>query len=77
MQRWFPDISPWIGSLIAGVTIVMMAVNYSLGGTELVGISPGEGESPEKTIPKAINQTVYRIILFFVLSMIIVVSIVS
>ena len=46
----------------------MIAVNFSFQGTELVGIARGESENPEKTIPKAINNTVWRILVFFVLS---------
>lgn len=46
----------------------MIAVNFSFQGTELVGIAAGESENPEKTIPKAINNTVWRILVFFVLS---------
>lgn len=45
--------------------MTMIAVNFSFQGTELVGIASGESETPEKTIPRAIHQTVYRTILFF------------
>lgn len=40
-----------------------------LPGTELVGIASGESEKPEKTIPKAIRNTVWRTLVFFVLAM--------
>lgn len=50
---------------IAAVLLTMLAVNFSFQGTELIGIASGESEEPEKTIPRAINQTVWRTILFF------------
>jgi arginine/ornithine permease len=47
------------------VLITMVAVNFSFQGTELIGIASGESENPQKTIPRAIRQTVWRTILFF------------
>ncbi|KIK59862.1 hypothetical protein GYMLUDRAFT_44336 [Collybiopsis luxurians FD-317 M1] len=35
-------------------------------GTELVGVTVGEAENPRKTIPKAIRQTFFRILVFYV-----------
>ncbi|KZL89319.1 amino acid permease [Clostridium magnum] len=35
-------------------------------GTELVGIAAGEGENPEKTIPKAIKTVFIRIVIFYI-----------
>jgi arginine/ornithine permease len=45
--------------------MTMLAANFSFQGTELIGIASGESENPEKTIPRAIRQTVWRTILFF------------
>ncbi|TDL78556.1 amino acid permease [Peribacillus frigoritolerans] len=53
---------------IAAILITMIGVNFSFQGTELVGVAAGESENPEKTIPKAINNTAWRILIFFVLS---------
>ncbi|MFY4775651.1 amino acid permease [Metabacillus sp. RGM 3146] len=47
------------------ILTTMIVVNFSFQGTELVGITAGESEDPEKTIPKAINNTVWRILVFF------------
>ncbi|MDN7242389.1 amino acid permease [Planococcus sp. N028] len=51
------------------ILITMIGVNFSFQGTELVGIAAGESEDPEKNIPKAINSTIWRILIFFVLAM--------
>lgn len=39
---------------------------FSFGGLELVGITAAEAEDPDKSIPKAINQVVYRILIFYI-----------
>jgi arginine/ornithine permease len=49
----------------ASVLMTMLAVNFSFQGTELIGVASGESEDPEKNIPRAIRQTVWRTILFF------------
>ncbi|WP_409293442.1 amino acid permease [Peribacillus sp. SCS-37] len=54
---------------ITAILVTMIAVNFSFQGTELVGIAAGESEEPEKTVPKAINSTAWRIFIFFILSM--------
>ncbi|KZZ84594.1 MULTISPECIES: amino acid permease [Bacillaceae] len=53
---------------LAAVLITMISVNFAFQGTELVGIAAGESKNPEKTIPKAINNTAWRILIFFILS---------
>jgi amino acid permease len=54
----------------------MLTVNFSFQGTELVGIASGESENPEKTIPKAINNTIWRTIVFFVLAIVVLVGLI-
>lgn len=39
---------------------------FSFGGLELVGVSAAETAEPYKTIPKAINQVIFRILIFYV-----------
>jgi AAT family amino acid transporter len=51
---------------IWGMLTAMVVVMFSFGGVELIGITAGEAENPRKTIPKAINQVVYRILIFYV-----------
>jgi arginine/ornithine permease len=53
---------------LAAILVTMIGVNFSFQGTELVGVAAGESENPEKTVPKAINNTVWRILIFFVLA---------
>ncbi|GAB7356962.1 hypothetical protein MBLNU459_g7802t2 [Dothideomycetes sp. NU459] len=46
----------------------MVTAVFAYLGTELVGVTVGEAENPRKTIPKAIRLTFYRILVFYVLS---------
>lgn len=44
----------------------MLTVNFAFSGTELIGITAGEAKDPEKTLPKAIHTTLWRLIIFFI-----------
>ena len=54
---------------ISGLVVVMAVIMFSFGGLELVGITAAEAENPRRSIPKAINQVVYRILLFYILAL--------
>jgi AAT family amino acid transporter len=49
-----------------GMVTALVVVMFSFGGVELIGITAGEVDNPRRTIPKAINQVVYRILIFYV-----------
>ena len=49
-----------------GLLMSMAFIMFSFGGLELVGITAAEAAEPRKVIPKAINQVVYRILIFYV-----------
>ncbi|KII60450.1 putative amino acid permease YbgF [Thelohanellus kitauei] len=49
----------------ASILSALLAVAFAFSGTELIGITAGEAEHPEKSIPKAIKTTIYRLVLFF------------
>ncbi|HLR00684.1 MAG TPA: amino acid permease [Sphingobacterium sp.] len=53
--------------LLAALVIIM----FSFGGLELIGITAAEADNPDKTIPKATNQVLYRILVFYIGSLII------
>lgn len=60
---------------IGGLALAFVVVMFSFGGVELIGITAGEADNPKKTIPMAINQVVYRILIFYVGSMFVILSI--
>ncbi|KAI9733091.1 MAG: hypothetical protein M1834_003638 [Cirrosporium novae-zelandiae] len=46
----------------------MVTATFAFLGTELVGVTVGEAQNPRKTIPKAIKLTFFRIVIFYILS---------
>jgi histidine transporter len=59
-----------IGGLIACFAVVM----FAFGGIEIIGITAGEAKDPQVTIPKAINSVPMRILLFYVLTLFVLMS---
>ncbi|HDL6967568.1 TPA: amino acid permease [Yersinia enterocolitica] len=59
---------------IMGLVMAMAVIMFSFGGLELVGITAAEAEDPAKSIPKATNQVIYRILLFYIGSLAILLS---
>ncbi|WXL27559.1 amino acid permease [Ectopseudomonas mendocina] len=51
---------------VTGLVMVMAIIMFSFGGLELVGITAAEADQPKTVIPKAINQVVYRILIFYI-----------
>ena len=51
---------------------VFMAAGFSFQGTELLGVTAGESEDPEKNIPKAIGSVFWRILLFYILAIFVI-----
>lgn len=58
--------SGWFPHGATAILLTMLAVNFAFSGTELIGIAAGETVDPEKTIPKAIHTTLWRLIIFFI-----------
>lgn len=51
---------------ISGLLLSLVVVMFSFGGTELIGITAGEADDPKKSIPQAIRQVMWRILIFYV-----------
>ena len=51
---------------MTGLVMMMAIIMFSFGGLELVGITAAEADNPEQSIPKATNQVIYRILIFYV-----------
>jgi L-asparagine transporter-like permease len=54
---------------IKGVWLAMTLGLTSYMGVEMIGVTAGEAETPEVTIPRAMRTIVFRLILFYVLAM--------
>ena len=58
-QGWFPQgLFP--------IFTTMLIVNFAFSGTELIGVAAGETQDPAKNVPKAINAAIWRLLIFFV-----------
>ena len=57
-----------------GFAQAIAVVMFSFGGIELIGITAGEAENPEKTLPKAINEVLLRILIFYVGTMVVLMT---
>ena len=63
-SRYFQGGGPFIGGSKAIFGIFLVA-GFSFQGTELVGLAAGESENPERDVPKAVNTIFWRIVLFY------------
>jgi aromatic amino acid transport protein AroP len=59
---------------MTGLVMMMAIIMFSFGGLELVGITAAEADNPEISIPKATNQVIYRILIFYVGSLAVLLS---
>lgn len=49
-----------------GLLLSLVIVMFSFGGIELIGITAGEADNPKKSIAQAVNQVMWRILIFYV-----------
>ncbi|MCT1916527.1 amino acid permease [Kocuria rhizophila] len=68
----FQDFAP---TGIAGVGAGLLIVIFSFGGTEIVAIAAGETADPQKSVATAIRTVAWRIVLFYIGSVFIMVAI--
>lgn len=57
-----------------GLLAALVMIMFSFGGLELVGITAAEAANPQKNIPKATNQVLWRILIFYIGSLLILFS---
>lgn len=60
---------------IMGTILSLQLVMFAYGGIEIIGITAGEAEDPKKSIPKAINSVPWRILVFYVGTLFVIMSI--
>ncbi|MCA4825839.1 MAG: amino acid permease, partial [Serratia rubidaea] len=59
---------------VEGLVMAMAVIMFSFGGLEMVGITAAEAADPRRSIPKATNQVVYRILIFYIGSLTVLLS---
>ncbi|MDF4205737.1 amino acid permease [Pseudomonas protegens] len=61
---------------LPAVFAVMMTVVYAFQGCEIMGVAAGETDQPEKSIPRAVRNVVFRVLIFYVLAVIVLAAII-
>jgi aromatic amino acid transport protein AroP len=51
---------------VGGLAMAMAVIMFSFGGLELIGITAAEADNPSRTIPRATNNALYRILIFYI-----------
>ncbi|HHL2716878.1 TPA: amino acid permease [Yersinia enterocolitica] len=60
---------------ITGVIASFAVVMFAFGGIEIIGVTASEAKDPEKVLPRAINTVPVRILLFYVLTLFVLMAI--
>lgn len=61
---------------VDGLFYMLAFMMFAFGGIELISMAAAETENPEKNIPRAVNQTVTRVFLFYICSLAVLLSLV-
>lgn len=61
---------------VLGVVLVLQIVMFAYQGVELVGVTAGEAEDPDRILPQAVNSVVWRILLFYLGALIVIMALV-
>jgi amino acid transporter, AAT family len=59
-----------------GVLTALQIVVFAFVGVEFVGVTAGEARDPERTLPKAVNSIVIRILIFYIGALVVIMSLV-
>ena len=62
----------WFPQGLFPIFATMLIVNFAFSGTELIGVAAGETEDPATNVPKAINASIWRLLIFFVGTIIVI-----
>jgi len=61
---------------ILGTLLTLQMVMFAFQGVELIGVTAGEAENPEKVLPRATNGVIYRILIFYIGALIVIMSLI-
>jgi AAT family amino acid transporter len=84
---WLPDVaSPGLSNFtahggfapkgLAGVGAALLVVVFAFGGTEIVAVAAAETEDPERSIARAIRTVAWRILVFYIGSLSVIIAVV-
>ena len=61
---------------IHGLVMALALIMFSFGGLEMLGFTAAEADRPREVIPKAINQVIWRILIFYVGALVVLLSLI-
>lgn len=59
-----------------GVALTLQMVMFAFQGVELIGVTAGEAQNPEQVLPRATNGVVWRILIFYIGALVMMMSLV-
>ncbi|KHN93801.1 amino acid permease [Metarhizium album ARSEF 1941] len=70
-ENWHIPGAPFVGG-IGGFASVFVTASFAYGGTESIAITAGETKNPTKNLPRVVKNVFWRILLFYVLSVLLI-----
>jgi L-asparagine transporter-like permease len=65
----------WFPNGVTGMVLALPVVVFAFGGIETIGMAAGEAAQPERTIPRAVNSVLWRILIFYVGALFVIMAI--
>ncbi|WNL45168.1 amino acid permease [Dyella sp. BiH032] len=65
----------WFPNRVTGMVLALPVVVFAFGGIETIGMAAGEAAQPERTIPRAVNSVLWRILIFYVGALFVIMAI--
>ncbi|KAK5065157.1 hypothetical protein LTR84_000993 [Exophiala bonariae] len=70
-HNWHIPGAPFHGG-IGGFASVFVTASFAYGGTESIAVTAGETQNPAKNLPKVVRNVFWRILLFYIISVLII-----
>lgn len=61
---------------IMGVLLTVEMVMFAFQGVELIGVTAGEAENPERVLPRATNGVIWRIVVFYIGALVMIMTLI-
>jgi AAT family amino acid transporter/D-serine/D-alanine/glycine transporter len=61
---------------LLGVLLTLQIVMFAYQGVELIGVTAGEAENPSVVLPRATNSIIFRILIFYIGALVIIMSLI-
>ncbi|KAF9485823.1 hypothetical protein BDN70DRAFT_870714 [Pholiota conissans] len=71
LENWRITGAPFVGGF-GGFAKVFVTASFAFGGTESLGITAGETKNPSKNMPRVVNLVFWRIMIFYILTILII-----